>query len=210
MVDKRFKILLVDDEYINIQIISSALKNDYDIISAQSGFEAIRLIKEQKPDLVILDVMMPVLSGYDVCLSIKADPSFVDIPVIFLTALDTQEGARQGLEAGGIDYLTKPVDLDLLKLRVKNHLESKERNDLLKEQRDLLISQKEELEAVLAQVRQLEGIISICMYCKKIRDDQNSWQQLEKYISQHSEAMFSHGICPDCFETQMEVIRNMK
>lgn len=208
--DRRFKILLVDDEYININVISSALKDEYDIFPALSGFEAIRRLKEQKPDLVILDVMMPGLSGYDVCLSIKADPSFVDIPVIFLTALDTHEGARQGLEAGGIDYLTKPVDLDLLKLRVKNHLESKERNDLLKEQRDLLISQKEELEEALARVRQLEGIIPICMYCKKIRDDQNTWQQLEKYISQHSEAMFSHGICPDCFETQMANIRSMK
>lgn len=207
---KRDRILLVDDEPINIQVLASALKNSYEIISAQSGVEAIMLVKEQKPDLIILDVMMPGLSGYDVCRSIKSDPTFSDIPVIFLTAIDTHDGARQGLEAGGIDYLTKPVDLDLLKLRVQNHLESKDRNDLLKEQRDLLIRQKEELEAALARVRQLEGIIPICSYCKKIRDDQNSWQQLETYISQHSEAMFSHGICPDCFETQMANIRSMK
>lgn len=206
---KRDRILLVDDEPINIQVLASALKNSYEIISAQSGVEAIMLVKEQKPDLIILDVMMPGLSGYDVCRSIKSDPTFSDIPVIFLTAIDTHDGARQGLEAGGIDYLTKPVDLDLLKLRVQNHLESKDRNDLLKEQRDLLIRQKEELEAALARVRQLEGIIPICSYCKKIRDDQNSWQQLETYISQHSEAMFSHGMCPDCFAEQMEVIRNM-
>jgi DNA-binding response OmpR family regulator len=181
-------------------------KNDYEIIQAQNGFDAIRLIKEQKPALVILDVMMPGLSGYDVCSSIKADPSFKDIPVIFLTALDTREGAHQGLEAGGIDYLTKPVDLDLLRLRVKNHIESKERNDLLREQRDLLIKQKEDLEAALARIKRLEGTIPICAYCKKIRDDQQSWKQLETYISEHSEALFSHGICPDCYEMAMKEI----
>jgi len=207
---RRYKILLVDDEPINIQVLSSTLKDKYEIISALSGGEAIRLVKEQQPDLIILDVMMPGLSGYDVCRSIKSDPSFADIPVIFLTALDTPEGAGQGLQAGAIDYLTKPVDLYILKLRVQNHLELKERNDLVKEQRDLLSRQKDELEAALARVRQLEGIIPICSYCKKIRDDQNSWQQLESYISQHSEAMFSHGMCPDCFEEQMEVIRKMK
>ncbi len=203
---RHYRILLVDDELINIQVLSSALKDDYEIIQAQNGFDAIRLIKEQKPGLVILDVMMPGLSGYDVCSSIKADPSFKDIPVIFLTALDTREGAHQGLEAGGIDYLTKPVDLDLLRLRVKNHIESKERNDLLREQRDLLIKQKEELEAALARIKRLEGTIPICAYCKKIRDDQQSWKQLETYISEHSEALFSHGICPDCYEMAMKEI----
>lgn len=81
---RHYRILLVDDELINIQVLSSALKDDYEIIQAQNGFDAIRLIKEQKPALVILDVMMPGLSGYDVCSSIKADPSFKDIPVIFL------------------------------------------------------------------------------------------------------------------------------
>ena len=168
--------------------------------------EALHYSYLNKPALVILDVMMPGLSGYDVCSSIKADPSFKDIPVIFLTALDTREGAHQGLEAGGIDYLTKPVDLDLLRLRVKNHIESKERNDLLREQRDLLIKQKEDLEAALARIKRLEGTIPICAYCKKIRDDQQSWKQLETYISEHSEALFSHGICPDCYEMAMKEI----
>ena len=96
--------------------------------------------------------------------------------------------------------------MDLLRLRVKNHIESKERNDLLREQRDLLIKQKEELEAALARIKRLEGTIPICAYCKKIRDDQQSWKQLETYISEHSEALFSHGICPDCYEMAMKEI----
>jgi DNA-binding response OmpR family regulator len=208
--DKRFRILVVDDEPVNVRIISSALKGEYDIFTALNGHEAISQLKEHEPDLILLDVMMPDINGFDVCKIIKANALFVDIPVIFLTALDSHEGACRGLDVGGIDYLTKPVDLELLKLRVRNHIESKGRNDLVKEQRDLLARQKEELEAALARVKRLEGIIPICSYCKKIRDDHNSWHQLEQYITEHSEAMFSHGICPHCAEEQMKIIDNMK
>lgn len=90
---------------------------------------------------------------------------------------------------------------------MRNHIELKKRNELVREQRDLLARQKEELEAALARVKQLEGLIPICMYCKKIRDDNQSWQQLEKYITEHSEAQFSHGMCPECFEKHMEELR---
>ena len=193
--DKRFRILAVDDEYVNTQLIKSVLREEYDILTALNGYEAINLLKQYNPDLILLDVMMPDLNGFEVCKIIRSFTDFDTIPIIFLTALDTQDGALQGLELGGIDYLTKPVNRDLLKLRVRNHIESKRRNDLVKEQRD-------QLEAALARVKQLEGIIPICMFCKKIRDDQQSWHQLEAYISDHSEALFSHGICPHCAEEQ--------
>lgn len=150
--DKRFKILVVDDERINIQVMTSALKDEYNIIAAQNGFEAIDLIKENMPDLILLDVMMPDLDGYDVCSTIKADASFADIPVIFLTALDTHDEELRGLKLGGIDYLSKPVNFELLKQRVRNHLELKERNDLVRKQRDLLERQKEELGRLLAEL----------------------------------------------------------
>lgn len=146
---------------------------------------------------------MPDLSGFDVCKIIKAEEAYADIPILFLTAKDAIEAEIIGLELGGIDYLKKPVNLYLLKLRVRNHIELKSRNDLVKEQRD-------QLKAALARIRQLEGIIPICMYCKKIRDAQQSWHQLETYISNHSEAQFSHGMCPACAEEQMEIIRNLK
>ena len=199
----RHTILVVDDDPNNIIILMAALKDEYDVISALNGYEAIDRLTGHKPDLILLDMMMPDLSGLDVCSIIKSDAAFADIPVIFLTAVDSQEAELQGLEAGGIDYLTKPVNLALLKLRVRNHL-------ALKEQRDLLKQKNEELEAALARVKQLEGIIPICGYCKKIRDDSQSWNQLETYISNHSEAIFSHGICPDCAEEQMKIIRNLK
>jgi DNA-binding response OmpR family regulator len=201
--NNRSKILVVDDDSVNTLLISSALKDEYDILTALNGHDAIDLLKEHKPDLILLDVMMPDLSGFEVCSIIKQDAEFADIPVIFLTALNTHDGEMQGLELGGIDYITKPLNFALLKLRVRNHI-------ALKEQRDLLVRQKEELEAAFARVKQLEGVIPICSYCKKIRDDKKSWHQLERYISDHSEAVFSHGACPDCLEEQMKIIQNMK
>jgi DNA-binding response OmpR family regulator len=207
---KRFKILAVDDEPVNIQLIRSALKEDYDIITALNGSEAIIRLKEDMPDLILLDVMMPDINGFDVCKIIKSDLTFAEIPVIFLTALDTRDGELTGLELGGIDYLTKPINFALLKLRVRNHIALKERNDLVKAQRDLLASQNKELETALAKVKQLEGIIPICGYCKKIRDDKQSWHQLETYICEHSEAVFSHGACPECLAEQLKIIDEME
>jgi len=204
---KRPRVLIVDDEPINLRVISVSLSEEYDVLTALNGHEAISMLKQQEIDLILLDVMMPDISGFDVCRIIKADSRYTDIPVVFLTAMDTPQGERQGLDLGAIDYLSKPVELELLKLRVRNLTALKLRGDEVREQRDLLAIRKEELEAALARVRQLEGIIPICMYCKKIKDDQESWQELEKYITQHSEAMFSHSACPECYEKELKAIR---
>lgn len=104
-------VLVVDDTPINIKIITAALKDEFTIFSALNGHDAIGLLKEHRPDLILLDVMMPGIDGFDVCKLIKADEQYADIPVIFLTAMDGQEGTFRGLELGGIDYLTKPVNL---------------------------------------------------------------------------------------------------
>ena len=200
--DKRYRILAVDDEYINTQVIKSLLREEYDVLTALNGQEAIDQVKRYMPDLILLDVMMPDMSGFEVCKIIKDDAQSADIPIIFLTALDTHDGQLEGLELGAIDYLTKPIKFQLLKLRVRNHI-------AMIEQRDQLLRKNEELEGALARVKQLEGIIPICMYCKKIRDDQQSWQQLEAYITNHSEARFSHGMCPQCAEEQMKLLKKM-
>ena len=202
MEQRRARILIVDDEPVNIQVLSAALQREYDLETAASGNEAISRIKQSPPDLILLDVMMPGMSGFEVCRLLKAEEPYAHIPVIFLTAMDSFEGESEGLKAGGIDYITKPIKVDLVRLRVSNHVELIRRNELIREQRDVLAIQKAELEASLARIRRLEGIIPICMYCKKIRNDNESWQQLEKYISDHSEAMFSHSICPTCFDNE--------
>ena len=150
--DKRFRILIVDDDEINIQLMTSALEDEYEILTAHSGYDAIRKLKKQIPDLILLDVMMPDMDGFDVCSSIKEDDSFADIPIIFLTSIDSPEGERLGFELGAIDYLPKPINHVLLKLRVHNHIKLKARNDLVKEQMNQLLMQKEELTRLLVEL----------------------------------------------------------
>ena len=140
---------------------------------------------------------------------IKEDDKYAEIPILFLTALEAPEAEILGLDVGGIDFLTKPVNFEMLRLRVRNHIKLKQHNDLVREQKDQLEvayqeikEQRDLLEEVLSQIKHLEGIIPICSYCKKIRDDHEVWQRLETYICQHSEAVFSHGICPECYEVQ--------
>lgn len=197
---EKTRILIVDDEEINVQVMTGALKADYELECASGGHEAIRKVKECIPDLILLDVMMPDLNGVEVCKILKADEAVQHIPIIFMTAIDTTEGEKTALEAGAIDYLAKPVNIDLVRLRVRNHIELVQARKEIYCQRDLLANQKAELEATIARNRHLEGIIPICMYCKQIRDNGNAWHQLEAYISEHSDAMFSHGICPSCYD----------
>jgi phosphoserine phosphatase RsbU/P len=103
----------------------------------------------------------------------------------------------EGLEAGADDYLKKPYRNDELKARLSAGL----RVATLERQ---LADRVAQLEESLSQVRRLHGLLPICSYCKKIRDDKNSWQQIEVYVSEHSEASFSHGICPSCLTTVIE------
>ncbi|MEI6703288.1 MAG: response regulator [Deltaproteobacteria bacterium] len=220
-------VLIVDDEPLSVKILCHQIENDYTIILAQSGHEALKVISHTPPDIILLDLVMPDMDGYEVYKAIRMIPSLDGVPVLFITALPDVECEAMGLEMGANDYVHKPFIADLVRLRIKNHLAfSQERGLLLKrseELQELNLKLQEEiarskniqnaneelirkLEATLAQVKQLEGIIPICMYCHKIRDDGNVWNQLVQYISDHSEAKFSHGICPECAQTEMAKI----
>lgn len=192
------KVLIVDDETTNVRVLDMTLKDDYETIVAYNGNDAIRLVKEQKPDLVLLDVMMAEMNGFEVCKAIKADKEVASTPIIFVTALDKSADESEGLALGAVDYITKPINPDIVRLRVKNHLDLKFQRDQLQEQCGTLELQRNELELTLSRIKKLEGIISICMYCKKIRNEHELWEQMEKYITEHSDAMFSHSVCPDC------------
>ncbi len=124
-------ILVVDDEPDNIELISAALEDQHHVIFATHGEEAIVLAHSQRPDLILLDVMMPAPGGYEVCARLKADPATKAIPVIFVTGLDSQEDEAKGLDLGAIDYVTKPVSPPILCARVRNHLELKRARDQL-------------------------------------------------------------------------------
>jgi len=147
--DDKPRILIVDDDPTNIRLLTKTLQGPYDICAVTNGYDAISQVKKTLPDLLILDVMMPDLSGFEVCKLIKAEEAYADIPVLFLTANDTVEAEIIGLELGGIDYFKKPVNQDLLKLRVSIYIE-------LKKQRDLLVRQKTELELANEQLKQTQ------------------------------------------------------
>jgi sigma-B regulation protein RsbU (phosphoserine phosphatase) len=123
----------------------------------------------------------------------RAEPHVRPAYIILLTARTGRENLIQGLDAGADDYVTKPFDFDELRARVQVGVRVVELQNALSER-------VRELEEALSRVKQLQGLLPICSYCKKIRDDRNYWQQVEGYISEHSEAQFSHGICPECFE----------
>ena len=195
------KILIVDDSPANIETLNETLENEFDIYFATDGNDALQKVHLLGPDLILLDIMMPVMDGFEVCRRLKENEQFRDIPVIFITALDQPEDESKGLVLGAADYVTKPFNPDLVLLRVRNHLK-------LKNQRDTLELRTLELEKVLSEIKVLQGIIPICAYCKNIRDDQGYWNQVEKYVSEHTEAKFSHGICPTCFENEMKELES--
>lgn len=125
------KILIVDDAIINIQVLNELLKGEYRIFFATRGSEALDIATTALPDLILLDVMMPDMDGYDICRKLKADPLLKEIPVIFITAMSQEQDEVLGLELGAVDYITKPFNLSLVRLRVRNQLELKRQRDIL-------------------------------------------------------------------------------
>lgn len=116
-------ILIVDDQTANLDVLRGILKSNYKILATTSGKQALKIAQHKQPDLILLDIMMPELDGYQVCKALKDNPSTAKIPVIFITAMIEHENEFTGLELGAVDYLTKPVNADIVKQRIKNHLE---------------------------------------------------------------------------------------
>ena len=128
---RRQTILIVDDTPTNIEILSETLGNTYEVLFATNGRDALNIAFDQNPDLILLDVMMPEMDGYEVCTRLKQDPRTRGIPVIFVTALDQEGDETKGLGLGAIDYFTKPIQPPIVQARVRNHLELKRYRDFL-------------------------------------------------------------------------------
>lgn len=132
MIENNRKVLIVDDNYKNIELAVSLLQEEnYEIAIAGSGIEALSVIKEFSPDLVLLDVMMPEMDGFEVCRNLKSDLKYKDIPVIFLTAKSEMDDMLNGFRAGGVDYIKKPFNQEELLMRVKTHVDLKKSLELL-------------------------------------------------------------------------------
>ncbi|TGM03646.1 response regulator [Leptospira barantonii] len=128
------KILIVDDEAANLQVLKQILSSDYQLFFAKDGYKGIELAKSEKPNIILLDVMMPGITGHETCKILRAEPSTSRIPVIFVTAMTEEEDEAEGFDAGAVDYITKPISSAIVKARVKTHL-SLVRNEELRETR---------------------------------------------------------------------------
>jgi DNA-binding response OmpR family regulator len=188
-------VLIADDDATLRHAMEVQLERwGYEPIVCADGAAAREVLKgESPPPLAILDWNMPGADGVTLCGEIRQTPSLHTMYVVLLTAHDTRDQMVQGLSGGADEYMTKPFDWSVLRARLKTG----ERIAALQQSLAQRIIQ---LQNALAMVKQLSGLLPICSYCKKIRRDGNYWQQLEAYLSEHSEAEFSHGVCPDCFE----------
>lgn len=189
------RILIAEDEPISRRILETTLKRwGHEVLVTCDGAAAWgALLSEDAPRLAILDVVMPGLGGIEVCHRVRVTQWRVTPYLILLTARIGKNDVVQGLEAGANDYVAKPFDPEVLRARVNVGLQ-------MLALQESLAQRVSELEEALSQVKQLQGLLPICSYCKSIRDDRNYWQRVESYISRHGGVRFSHGICPDCYE----------
>lgn len=185
--------LIADDDPVTAAVLRGALRRwNLDVTVAHDGAVAWDIVHgAEPPALAILDWMMPSVDGIELCRRIREAAVHAHMYIILLTSRDSRSDIVTGLQAGADDYLVKPFDAEELRARVQTGIRI-----LTLQAR--LTDQIQQLQETLANVRQLKGLLPICCYCKKIRKDQDYWQQLEGYISEHSDAEFSHGICPGC------------
>jgi sigma-B regulation protein RsbU (phosphoserine phosphatase) len=199
------KILVVEDNPVMQKLLQSQLsKWGYEAELAGDGRTAWNIVLHtEEPILALIDWMMPEMDGIELIRNIRKRPDRFYIYVILLTSKNCKEDLVTGLGEGADDFIRKPFDPNELRARMKAGF------------RILDLQQKLEasiigLEQALSQVKTLQGLLPICAYCKKIRDGRNYWHQVERYISEHTEAEFTHGICPDCYRELMASVRPKK
>ncbi|MFP4445323.1 MAG: PleD family two-component system response regulator [Desulfosudaceae bacterium] len=193
--DTNITILVVDDEP-TIRLVTARIlrKAGYKVMEADSGESCLDMVRDTRPDLVVLDIVLPGINGYEVCRRIKEDKCLQGIYVLLLSGKRTEsDDQSEGLEIGADGYVARPISNREFLARIQAMV----RIIRAERERDRLIG---ELRKALDNIKTLRGLLPICCYCKKIRDDRGYWSQLEVYIQSHSEADFSHGICPECME----------
>ena len=195
----RTRVLIAEDDAVSRCLIETFLTGwGFEVHATADGNATLEILeREDAPQLVMLDWMMPGLSGVQICRRLRARARLIPSYVILLTSRGSPEDIVEGLEAGADDYICKPFNSEELRARIRNGARLL---DLQSKLQDRVL----ELEEALACVKQLQGLLPICSYCKKIRSDGDYWQQVESYISEHSGATFSHSICPQCYEIQVK------
>jgi CheY-like chemotaxis protein len=188
-------VLIAEDEAVSRRLLEATLRRwGHDVVVTVDGYAAwAALERPDAPSIAVLDWMMPGLEGVEICRRVQARGSATPPYLVLLTANSERPNVIAGLEAGADDFMGKPFDPEELRARLVVATR-------VVELRRKLAERVHELEAAISRVKQLQGLLPICAYCKKIRDDRNYWQQVEEYVSAHTDAQFSHGICPECYE----------
>jgi len=193
------RVLIADDEATSRHLIQATLRGwGFEVLVAMDGVEALRVLEgSNPPEIALLDWMMPGVDGLEVCRHMRAAIPNAPTYIILVTARGGLANVVQGLEAGADDYITKPFDPR--ELRARLHAGAR-----IVQLQQALVDRFHELEDALMRVKQLQGLLPICSYCKKIRNDRNYWEQVDAYVASHSQAQFSHGVCPDCYEMHLK------
>jgi DNA-binding response OmpR family regulator len=187
------KLLIAEDDPVSRRLLETALEKwGYKVIVTTNGKEAWEAILAPDPPLLlILDWLMPEMDGVEICREARLNPALQSAYIILLTSRGSKEDIVKGLEAGADDYVTKPFDHGELRARLRV-------GSRVVQLQSALAERVGELEEAMTRVKQLQGLLPICCYCKKIRDDGNYWHRVESYIANHANVRFSHGICPEC------------
>lgn len=189
------RVLVADDDPVSRTVVAAILrKGGYKVQLANDGAQAWAVLQQPDPPaMAVMDWMMPELDGPEICRRLRTLDSQTPTYVILLTSRDASADIVAGLQAGADDYVTKPPQQDelLARLNVGARVVTLQQ---------ALADRVKKLEEALSNVKQLQGLLPICSYCKSIRDDQNYWRRVETYISEHSGVQFSHSFCPDCYE----------
>lgn len=196
-------ILIVEDEAIvALKIKSDLIKIGQNVAGiCASGEDALETVKASKPDLILMDIQLQ--GDMDGIMTAEKVLKEFDVPVVFLTAHSDSDTIRKAMDIVPYGYLLKPVAIQELMVTIQvalyKHKADREKEELLRQ-----------LRQALDEVKTLKGFLPICASCKKIRNDKGYWDDLEDYISKHSEAQFSHGICPDCMKRIYSDINDKK
>jgi DNA-binding response OmpR family regulator len=196
------RILVAEDDAVTRKLLESTLSRlRLDVVAVADGnaaWNALETLKgKDAPEIALLDWMMPGLEGIQVLRRVRTTPGFELLYVILLTSRTDKEDVAYGLAAGANDYIAKPFDPSELEARVRVG------ERMVKLQRSLA-TRVAELEVALAHVQRLQGLLPICSYCKKVRNETNYWEQVDSYLASHSDIKLTHGICPQCMETMMK------